>query len=120
MKTALKFEELAQLVFGIVLFSETNFAWWVFPVLLLTPDIGMLGYLVNNKIGAFTYNIFHHKAIALGVLILGYYLSQEETILAGIILFSHSAMDRVFGYGLKYPTGFKHTHLGDLGLKIKQ
>lgn len=115
MKTSLKIEELAMFVFGIVLFSETNYAWWLFPLLLLTPDIGMLGYLINKRMGAFTYNLLHHKAIALAVLVLGYFLALNTVILAGIILFSHAAMDRIFGYGLKYPTGFKHTHLGTIG-----
>ena len=34
---------------------------------------------------------------------------------AGIILFTHSNMDRILGYGLKYPDDFKHTHLGWIG-----
>jgi hypothetical protein len=35
----------------------------------------------------------------------------------GLILFSHSAMDRMLGYGLKYESGFKFTHLGEIGQK---
>ena len=114
METSLKIEELAQFLFGIFLFTQLDYAWWWFPVLLLTPDIGMLGYIVNTKVGAFTYNVFHHKAIAILVLLLGYYLYNDIVVLTGIILFSHSAMDRIFGYGLKYPDHFKHTHLGNL------
>lgn len=114
METSLKIEELAQFLFGIFLFTQLDYAWWWFLVLLLTPDIGMLGYLVNTKVGAFTYNVFHHKAIAILVLLIGYYLSNDIVALKGIILFSHSAMDRIFGYGLKYPGHFKHTHLGNL------
>ncbi len=114
METSLKIEELAQFLFGIFLFSQLDYAWWWFPVLLLTPDIGMLGYLVNTQVGAFTYNFFHHKAMAIMVLLIGYYLSNDLVALIGIILFSHSAMDRIFGYGLKYPDHFKHTHLGNL------
>jgi hypothetical protein len=34
--------------------------------------------------------------------------------LAGVILFGHSSMDRIFGYGLKYSDSFQHTHLGML------
>lgn len=63
----------------------------------------------------FFYNVFHHKAIALFIYALGCYLSIEIIQLAGIILFSHSAMDRIFGYGLKYEKGFKYTHLGEVG-----
>lgn len=114
MKLSLKLEELAQMLFGIFLFSQLNFAWWWFLVLILTPDIGMLGYIINTKIGAYTYNLFHHKGIALAILIFGMYQQIEYLELAGIILFSHSAMDRMLGYGLKYVDSFKNTHLGKL------
>lgn len=63
----------------------------------------------------FFYNIFHHKGIALLIYALGYYLNIETIQLTGIILFSHSAMDRIFAYGLKYEKGFKYTHLGEIG-----
>jgi len=36
-----------------------------------------------------------------------------------IILFGHSSMDRIFGYGLKTNQGFKFTHLGTIGNKNK-
>lgn len=113
MKTTLKLEELALFLFGIFLFSQLPFAWW-FLVLLLTPDFGMLGYLFGNKAGAISYNIFHHREIAVAVYLIGIYLQAEEMRLFGVILFSHIAMDRMFGYGLKYEKGFKYMHLGDL------
>ena len=115
MKTSLKLEELAQFLFGLFLFTETSYPWWYFPAFILLPDIGMLGYLVSTKLGALCYNLFHHKAIALGILTLGLYLHDEFYILVGIILFSHAALDRTFGYGLKYPDSFNHTHLGRIG-----
>jgi len=115
MKRSLKIEELAQFVLGIFLFSSLEFPWWLFPALLLTPDIGMLGYLINPKIGALTYNLFHHKAIAIVFMLLGYFYLGSIVLLVGIILFSHSALDRMLGYGLKYPDSFKHTHLGSIG-----
>ena len=115
MKTILRIEELAQFVLGIMLFTALDFKWWVFPALLLTPDIGMLGYLVNTKTGAFFYNLFHHKAIAIAILILGYFYFGETVTLIGVILFSHAAFDRIFGYGLKYSDSFRNTHLGKIG-----
>lgn len=112
MERTLKLEELATLGFSIFLFNQTEYVWWIYLALILVPDIGMIGYLINTKIGAITYNLFHHKGIALCILILGYYYSIEWIVLTGIILFGHSAMDRMFGYGLKYEDSFKHTHLG--------
>lgn len=100
---------------GFFMFNQLHYAWWWFWVLLFTPDIGMLGYLVNPKIGAVTYNIFHHKAIAIIVYILGMNFNVEALKLIGVILFSHASLDRVLGYGLKYFDNFRHTHLGKIG-----
>lgn len=115
MKAILKIEELAQFIFGIFLFSQLDYAWWWFPALLLLPDIGMFSYVFNPKIGAFAYNIFHHKGIAIAIGLSGFYLENSVLILIGVILFSHASFDRIFGYGLKYPDSFKHTHLGSIG-----
>lgn len=114
MKNLLRTEELLMFIFSIYLFSLYNFSWWLFPVLILLPDIGMLGYLLNPKIGAFTYNLFHHKGIALILFLIGATASISGVALAGIILFGHASMDRIFGYGLKYPDRFKNTHLGTI------
>lgn len=115
MKTTLKIEELAQFILGIVLFSQLHYAWWWFPLLLLIPDMGAIGYLIDTKIGAFTYNIFHNKAIAIALGVWGFYFDNSLLILIGVILFSHASLDRIFGYGLKYPDSFKNTHLGSIG-----
>lgn len=34
-------------------------------LLLLGPDISMIGYAGGNKMGAFMYNLFHHKGVAI-------------------------------------------------------
>ncbi len=115
MKKLLTLEEIAQFLLGIFLFSRLDFAWWWFPALILVPDLSMIAYLVNPKIGALVYNFFHHKLLAVIVFVLGYYIDNQILILAGIILFAHSAMDRVFGYGLKYEDAFSNTHLGKIG-----
>jgi len=114
MKTLLKIEELAMFGLGINLFSLLPYEWWWFLVLLLAPDIGMVGYLFDTKIGAFMYNLFHHKGVAIAIYLSGTYLSIPLMQLIGVMLFAHSAFDRVVGYGLKYNKGFKFTHLGKL------
>ncbi|MFL0353846.1 DUF4260 domain-containing protein [Xanthomarina sp. GH4-25] len=114
MRNSLKLEEVLMFVFGVLAFNQLDFAWWWFLVLILLPDVSMLGYLINSKIGAFTYNVFHHKGVAIGVYLLGVYFQNEMLQLIGIILFTHASMDRVFGYGMKFTDGFKHTHLGKL------
>jgi len=116
MKTILKIEEAALLLLGFYLYMLTDLPVWWFFVLLLAPDISMLGYLGGNKLGAFTYNIFHHKGFAILLYLLGKSVLDLPVLeLSGIVLFSHAAMDRIFGYGLKYNKGFKYTHLGKIG-----
>lgn len=114
MKTTLKIEEAAMFLAGIFAFAQLPYAWWVFPALLLVPDVGMVGYLINAKTGALTYNLFHHKGIAIAIALLGWYWGVASLTLTGVILFSHAAFDRMLGYGLKYPDSFHHTHLGRL------
>ncbi len=115
MKTLLKTEELLMFGLGIYLFSLLSMNWWWFIGCILLPDIGMLGYLINTKIGALTYNICHHRGIAIVCYLLGIYLQNEALQFIGIILFAHAAMDRIFGYGLKFSDSFKNTHLGTIG-----
>jgi len=115
MKTLIKLEEVMMFVLGIFMFGLLGYSWWWFVALILLPDIGMVGYLLGDKVGAIAYNIFHHKGLAILFYFLGMYFSIPICQLAGIILFSHASMDRIFGYGLKYNKGFKYTHLGEIG-----
>lgn len=113
MKNLIRLEEFALFLLSIFLYSQVSYAWWLFPVLFLLPDLSMLGYLISPKAGATFYNIVHHRALSLTLLSAGYYANNEQIMLCGIILFSHSTLDRVLDYGLKYPDAFKHTHLSE-------
>jgi hypothetical protein len=120
MKFILILEEAAMAAFGLYMLSFFNLglSTWIWALLFFSPDFGMVGYLVNSKVGAFTYNLFHHKGIAIGLGIAGYLISNEIMTAIGILLFAHSSFDRIFGYGLKYSDSFQHTHLGRIG-KVK-
>lgn len=115
MKYLIKLEELFMLTLSVFLFSRLNFAWWLYPLLLLTPDLGMLGYLIGPSVGAVSYNLLHHRGLAIALYLAGIFIQVPWPQLAGLIMFGHSSMDRVFGYGLKYPDSFQHTHLGWIG-----
>jgi len=117
MKTILSLEEAAMFVLSIFLFAQTGFAWWWYLVLILAPDIGIVGYLFGSQVGAVAYNLFHHKAIAIVLFTIGWYASSDWVALSGIIMFGHSSLDRMLGYGLKYNDSFHHTHLGWIGAK---
>ena len=115
MKTILKLEESIKFIVSYLLTLEMGFQWWLFFALLLAPDVSMIGYLVNKKTGAVLYNIFHHQGLALLIAIAGFYSGNNIILFTGLLLFGHSSMDRIFGYGLKYPDDFKITHLGRIG-----
>jgi Domain of unknown function (DUF4260) len=117
MKWTLKIEELcfALSCLGILYFLKVE--WWWYLLFLLGPDISFLGYSFGTRVGAFTYNLFHHKAVALGIMALGYFLNNQTLLVIGLVVLGHSSMDRFFGYGLKLSEGFKFTHLGQIGNK---
>lgn len=114
MKNTLKLEEFAMAGIAIYYLTTLNVGisqWW-YLLLFFAPDISMLGYLLGKKVGAISYNIFHHKLLAITTLLIGFLLQNNYLLLTGTILFGHSSFDRIMGYGLKYFDGFKHTHLG--------
>lgn len=115
MKAIIKLEEFAMLAFSIYALYFLKVDWWYYGVLFIGPDISMLGYLAGNKAGAISYNLFHHKAVAGALLFAGVLTGNWGLNVAGVIIFGHSSMDRMFGYGLKYFEGFKFTHLGNIG-----
>lgn len=116
MTKLLKLEELFMFLLALLMFNQqcSLSLWWFFGCLLL-PDLSMIGYLAGPKTGAYVYNFFHHKAVAIAVYFAGTYFSSEIVTFIGIILFAHSCMDRLFGYGLKFITDFRDTHLGKIG-----
>ncbi len=116
MKITLKLEEVAMSAIAIYFLTIYNLGLpvWLWVILFFTPDIGMLGYLINLKVGAFVYNLFHHKGIALVIAATGYFSHNDITTAIGILLFAHASFDRIWGYGLKYEDSFKNTHLNAL------
>lgn len=114
MKTLIQLEEAILFLFCLYLYTHLGYPWWLFPALLLVPDISMAGYLFNKELGATIYNIVHFRGLGLLLYLAATYLASPPLQLAGLIIFAHSTMDRAFGYGLKLKSGFKHTHLGEL------
>ena len=115
MKTLLNLEDLGKLIASYVLTLLIGFKWWAFFAWLLVPDVSMIGYLVNTKWGAWLYNLVHHQGVAAAVGLFGLYMGDTNIQFAGLLLFGHSAMDRIFGYGLKHEDSFHNTHLGWIG-----
>ena len=119
MKNLVRLEEIALLILSIYALCFLNAQWWYYLLLLIGPDVSMLGYLVGPRVGAFTYNLFHHKFTAIALFLLGIISSTWMLQVIGAVLFGHSSLDRIFGYGLKYYSGFSDTHLGTIGPKTR-
>lgn len=114
MKTIIKLEEAALTAISIYFLTKYNLGlpFWVWALLFFSPDLSMLGYLAGARAGAFSYNLFHHRGVALLITAIGFFTSGNLLIAIGLLFFAHSSFDRMFGIGLKYDDDFKHTHLG--------
>lgn len=110
-KILLHVEGFAVLSLSVYIYGHSNLSWILFLILLLSPDLSMLGYVFGHKIGAIIYNIFHTYSLSICVAVCGFILSHEAIFAIGLIWSAHIGMDRMFGFGLKYPTAFKETHL---------
>lgn len=114
-RLVLRIEGLATFVAGVALYGTAGGPLlWLLP-LLLTVDVSMAGYLRGPRAGALLYNLGHNLAIGLAVAGAGVALTAGPLLVAGAVLVSHVGMDRLAGYGLKYPTSFGDTHLGRIG-----
>jgi hypothetical protein len=107
----LRAEGAAALVAGGILYHALGGNWFLALPLLLVPDISAIGYLGGPRLGAFTYNLVHNWVVGLAALGAGVWLTSDLLLFAGTILVGHVGMDRLVGYGLKHPSGFKDTHL---------
>ncbi len=110
----LRAEGLAVFSLGVLLYWKSGLRWWILVALFLTPDVVMLAYLINPKIGGACYNIVHSYLLPLGLAIAAVVLGETGTLPYLYIWTAHIGLDRFLGYGLKYPTGFGRTHLGVL------
>lgn len=112
MTTIIRLEEVSMLIGSFILTLVIGYEWWMFLLFLFTPDISMLGYIFGSKVGSLVYNTIHFKLLGIVISIIGYMMSIPIIIFIGLILFGHSSLDRIFGFGLKFSDDFKHTHLG--------
>ncbi|MFZ4453918.1 DUF4260 domain-containing protein [Salibacterium aidingense] len=96
---------------SLYLYGSLSFSWILFIILLLAPDLSMIGYMGNDKVGAVVYNIFHTYILSIGVAAAGMVFSFPAVLAVGLIWSAHIGMDRMIGFGLKYPESFKDTHL---------
>ena len=118
MKTLVRIEELAIVIGSYYIALYLGIDWWIYPAVFFLPDLSMLGYLFNPKVGAWVYNLFHHRAIAVLLGLVGVLTHESFLQFSAMLLMGHISLDRLLGYGLKYSNSFQNTHLGWIGKKL--
>jgi hypothetical protein len=107
----LRLEEAVLLTVTLFAYHYLHYSWPFFALLFLSPDLFMLGYLLNPSLGAGAYNLVHTLALPFPLLLVGYLLHWQLAPALALIWIAHIALDRLLGFGLKYPTHFQDTHL---------
>jgi hypothetical protein len=104
-------EGFAVAIAAIALYFHADFPWWLLVALALAPDVSMLGYLAGPAVGAVAYDAAHTYSLPVALAAVGLIVDAETAVQLGLIWLTHIGVDRAVGYGLKYPAGFKETHL---------
>ncbi|MDO5622513.1 MAG: DUF4260 domain-containing protein [Paracoccus sp. (in: a-proteobacteria)] len=105
---------LAVVALVVAMMAGPGWPWWVWPLALLAPDLGMVGYVAGPRVGAFAYNVLHLYAGGLALAAVGVATAQVGLIAAGMVWIAHVGADRALGFGLK-GASFRDTHLGRIG-----
>jgi hypothetical protein len=117
----LRAEGFVCLLLACAFYQVQGFSWLAFGLWFFLPDVAILVYVFGNeRVGMWAYNATHSTLGAGLVALLGLGLDVPVLLQASLIWFAHIGFDRALGYGLKFPLGFRVTHLGVLrGMRDK-
>lgn len=107
----LRLEGIALFGCAIALYADAGYGFLAFVLLFLVPDLSALGYLAGRRIGAISYDIVHFEGLPLVLGTVALLADWSVGIQVALIWLAHIGIDRAIGYGLKYETDFKHTHI---------
>jgi hypothetical protein len=110
-KLLLQIEGAAVLLAACILYQQSHGSWLWFGLLFFTPDFSMLGYVASKKVGAAFYNLAHTYTAPLLLLLVFWLGGRTSDAWLALVWLAHIGFDRLIGYGLKYETAFKDTHL---------
>jgi hypothetical protein len=111
----LRIEGLAELAAAVFLYGRYGESWLLFVVLLLAPDVSALGYVFGPRVGAYAYDVVHLELWPIAMGTFGVADGHPLLYAIALIWLAHIGMDRALGFGFKYPSAFKDTHLGTIG-----
>lgn len=108
----LRLEALALMLCSLGLYANLHGRWLIFAAMLFVPDLSMLAFAAGPRVGSYAYNAVHTLvAPAILSVVLLFRSPHPQSLLIPCIWFAHIGLDRMLGYGLKYPSAFKDTHL---------
>ena len=107
----LRLEGGVVLAFSLWLYGYNGGSWLLFALLILAPDLAALGYLANVRLGSIAYNSVHTYLLPAALVAMAWLSDWPFGVSLALIWFAHIGADRLLGFGLKYPTEFKDSHL---------
>jgi hypothetical protein len=107
----LRLEGAAVLVGALALYLEAGNPWWAFLALFLLPDVAFLAYAAGPRVGASVYDVLHWEALPVALAVTGVLTGSSRATALGLVWLAHIGLDRAVGYGLKYPSSARETHL---------
>ena len=123
LKYVLRAEGFALFLSAVLAFHFMGGNWWMFAALILVPDLSFFAYFISPRMGAIAYNTMHSTIGPLLLAIFGWTMDPNDNMhilrdlcgFTALIWLAHIGFDRAVGYGLKYASAFKDTHLGTIG-----
>jgi|SRR5829696_4525746 len=109
-KFLLQTEGLALFAGSIALYLHADYSILALVLLFLAPDLSMVGFAINTKVGAVSYNVVHTETLPIVLGVVGVLTGSDVPVQVALIWLAHIGIDRMLGYGFKYPTAFDDTH----------
>ena len=107
----LRLEALTVFLGAVIAFIHLGGSGLLFVLLILAPDLSAVGYTVNPRIGSMIYDVVHTYAAPALLILVALLTGSVIALQIALIWTAHIGADRLLGFGLKYPTAFKDTHL---------
>ena len=107
----LRAEGAAVAAAAVTIYFYAAYPWWLLVALALVPDLSLAGYVAGPRVGTGTYNATHTYVAPVVLVSVGVVTEADLALQVALIWLTHIGVDRTVGYGLKYRSSFKETHL---------
>jgi hypothetical protein len=107
----LRLEGAAVLAASVALYADGGWSWLAYLLLFLAPDLSMLAYVAGQRAGTVAYDLVHFAALPIGLGVAGVVSDSGLPVQLALVWLGHIGIDRALGYGLKYPSAFRDSHM---------